>query len=253
MNVYDELRNLKRYLEYRIALKEYNENVAAAKVSFEDFRTNHVEEALRNFDLAEKQKEEDSKWRWSPVYQILRRWPLRNFRAGPWDHTETEWQELCDILLQNTNSEPLSLEYECPHIIRVFLYLVRSLDGSSRPLSHPEKGLHGEYILELAGHMQYSVALMRIAHQLPMTGWSTFPGIHNAAESFDVLFADVAALLGNDLSQQKAVVDKMEVFIGRIAQRAVADMIRMHRGSDLADMWFSVDIPLQRQAKCDQV
>jgi hypothetical protein len=147
VTIYEELRNLKQYLHCRIEQREYNDKVAAAKVSFEDFRRNHVEDALRKFDRVEKHKEEESKWKWFPVYQILRKWPLRNFRDGPWDHTETEWQDMCDVPLKNTNSEPLSLEYECLHILRAILYLVRTLEGYSRPLPHPEKGLHGEYIL----------------------------------------------------------------------------------------------------------
>lgn len=37
-----ESKNLKDYLQYRIALRKYEANIAAAVVSFEDFRRNHV-------------------------------------------------------------------------------------------------------------------------------------------------------------------------------------------------------------------
>ena len=157
------------------------------------------------------------------------------------------------VLLENTKTEPLSLERECPHILRAFLYLVRTQEGFRRPLSHPTEGLHGEYILELGQDTLKSVALTSIAQNILITGWSTFPGIHSAVEHIDVLFTDVAALLGYEPSGQGAVVEKMESFIGRIAQRAIADMLRMHRESELADMWFSVDIGEQRQAKCNEV
>jgi hypothetical protein len=66
--------------------------------------------------------------------------------------------------------------------------------------------------------MQYSVALMRIAHQLPIIGWSIFPSIHMVVERYEVLFADVRALLGNNLEERNAVVDKMEYFIGKITR-----------------------------------
>lgn len=37
MNVYEELRNLKDYLHYRIKQREYIDKVVAATVNFEDF------------------------------------------------------------------------------------------------------------------------------------------------------------------------------------------------------------------------
>ena len=51
---YEELKNLKDYLHYRIAQREYEAKVAAAALSFEDFWRNHVQNELKNFDLAEK-------------------------------------------------------------------------------------------------------------------------------------------------------------------------------------------------------
>lgn len=45
------------------------------------------------------------------------------------------------VLLEDIKNEPLSLEHECLHILRAFLYLVRTLEGFSSPLSHPNRGL----------------------------------------------------------------------------------------------------------------
>ena len=157
------------------------------------------------------------------------------------------------VLLQNMKTEPLSLERECLHILRAFFCLIRNIWGFRRPLSYPIIGLHEEYIMGLARDKIQLVALMTIAQHILITGWSTFPGIQSAVEHIDVLFTDVAAILGDDPTGQKAVVEKMESFIGRIAQRAVADMVRMHRDSELADMWFRDDIGEQREAKCNKV
>lgn len=253
VQVYEELKNLKDYLYYRIQQREYDAKVAAAKIRFEDFCKNHVEAELRKFDRAEKEKEEESKWKWSPLLQIFKKWPLRNFRDGPWDHTNKEWSEMSIVLLENTKNQPLSLEHECPHILRAFLYLVRILEGYNRPLSHPTRGLDLQYILQLTHDTHHSVALIRVAQNLPLTGWSTFPSIQNAADNFDNLFSDVAALVGYELSSQEAVVEKIQSFIGRIAQRAIADMIRMHRDNELADMWFNGDITQERHTKCEEV
>jgi hypothetical protein len=253
VNVLEELRNLKHYLNYRIDKRKYDEQIAAAKVNFEGFRQSHVDDTLRKFDRAVKEKEEESKWKWSPLYQLFKKWPLKNFRAGPWDHSEQEWVEISVVLLENTKSDNLSLERECPHILRAFLQLVRNMEGFRRPLSHPIKGLHVENILGLARDKIQSGSLTTISQNIPITGWCTFPGIHRAVEHIDALSTDVAALLGDEPTAQIAVVEKIESFIGRIAHRAIADMVRMQREGELADMWFRVDIGEERQAKCDEV
>lgn len=253
MSVYEELKELRSYILHKLAVKEWEDKVAAARVNFEGLRRKHVDAALEAYDRSNKEKEEEIKWKWSPLYQILRKWPLPNFRPAPWDHTQSEWRDMSVVLLQNIKMEPTSLEGECPHILRALLYLVRSLEGFNRPLAHPTRGLHGEYMRELARDPQHSAALRRIAQNLSRTGWSTFPGIHNAAEHMDKLFEDVVALLGSDPSLQNAVVVKVETFIGRIAQRAIADMVRMHRAAELGDMWFNADIAPRRQRDCEEV
>ena len=68
----------------------------------------------------------------------------------PWSHlVRLQNHHLTTVLLENTKFEPLSLETQCPHIWRVFLYLVRTLEGYKRPLAHPTKGLDLQYMLDL--------------------------------------------------------------------------------------------------------
>ena len=112
-------------------------------------------------------------------------------------------------------------------LVRVFL--------GTRPLSHPTKALHGKYILELARDTHHSVALTRIVQNLPITCWSIFLSILNVVKDFDVIFTDVAALFGYEPSGQMVVVEKIESFINKISQRAIANMVRMHRESNLVD------------------
>ena len=122
-----------------------------------------MKDALRRFDRTAKEREEELKWKWSPLHQLFKKWPLKYFKAGPWDHTEAEWLEMSAVLLENTKNKPLSLELECPHIVRVFLYLFRTLQGFNCPLSHRTKGLHLEYILQLTQDTHYPVVLTKIA------------------------------------------------------------------------------------------
>ena len=250
---YEELKGLKDYLHYRIACTAYESQLATAAMTVEEMRRKHVDAQLLKFDLAEKGREEAQKWQWSPVYQIFKKWPLPNFPGAPWDHTESEWVELAAVLLENTTSEPLSLETECPHIVRALLFLVRTLQGNKRPLAHPTKGLDLKYLLELARSKDYSVALTVIVQSLPHQGWSTFPGIHGALDNFSELHADTVALLGYDPSNQVKVVDKIQAFIGRLAHRAVADMVRMNRTEQLAQMWYKSDTTDHLRQKCEDV
>ena len=250
---YEELKNLKDYLHYRIARKEYEAKVAAAAVSFEDFRRNHVQSELNKFDNAEKARQEACKWGWSPLYQIFKKWPLMNYSPGPWEHTEDEWVEMSAVLLENVKLDPLSLENECPHVLRAIMYLVRTLEGHKRPLAHPTNGLGLEYLLDLARSKDHSVSLTMVVQNMPSMGWMSFPGILDAVEPFSALHSDVVALLGYEPSKQVEVVDKIQSFLGKMAHRAVADMVRMHRLTELADLWYNDDLSKQRQQTCDEV
>lgn len=250
---YEELKNLKDYLHYRLALKEYESKVAAAAVSFEDFRRTHVENELKKFDMARKARLEDDKWRWSPLYQIFKTWPLSNYSVGPWDHTDHEWVEMSAVLLENVKTDTLSLENDCPHVLRAILYLVRVFEGYKRPIAHPTKGLGLRYLLELARDKETSVALTMVVQNMPSMGWMSFPNIMNVAEPFSVLHDDVVALLGYEPDKQVEVVKKIQYFCGKIAHRAVADMVRMHRQSELADMWYTETVSDQRRETCEEV
>ena len=250
---YEELKGLKDYISYRIACEAYEAQLETAAITVDEMRRKHVESQLLKFDRAEKEKQEEQKWHWSPIFQIFKKWPLPNFNGAPWDHTESEWVELSAVLLENSKSEPLSLEAQCPHILRALLYLVRTLQGVKRPLAHPTKGLDLAYMLDLVRSKEYSVALSVIVQGLPHQGWTTFPGIHVALENYSELNADTVALLGYDPANQVAVVDKIQAFIGRMAHRAVADMVRMHRDDQLAQMWYQSDTTEHIREKCEDV
>ena len=154
-----------------------------------------------------------------PFFQIFKKWPFPNFPAAPWEHIEVEWVEMSAVLLENTKFDPLSLETECFHILRALLSLVRTLEGYKRPLALPSKGLHLQYILDIARSQDYFVALSMIVQGLPHTGWLAFPGIYGAVDTFSELHADTVALLGYDHSNQVTVVEKIEAFVGRTAHR----------------------------------
>lgn len=250
---YEELVRLKDYLNFRIRTREYEAIVAAANVNVAELRNQFVQKKLNKFDIMEKNRAEYQQWGWSPLYHIFKEWPLPNFRTSPWVHTQEEWIEIEKKLLENASTEPLSLECECPHIVRVFLVLVRTLHGYTRPLPHPTMGLTLQYILNFMMDNEKSVAFTNVVHSLATIGWAWFPGIHTVVDNFSNLHLDTIALLGYDPEKQVRVVNKIRTFIGRIAHRAITDMVRMQRSSELEDMWFAVDVPEQRRAKCEEV
>ena len=216
-------------------------------------RSNYVKAKLDKFDTGEKIRAEEDKWGWSPLYHIFKEWPLSNFPNSPWAHTQEEWVRLEKTLLDNVSTEPLSLEVECPHILRAFLVLFRTLHGHTRPLPHSDVGLTLDNILAFASDNDKFVALTNVVHNLATIGWALFPGIQSMVESYSVLHLDTVALLGYDPKKQVAVVVKIRAFLGRLAHRAVSDMIRMQRSSELEDMWFAADVPEQRRTKCNEV
>ena len=84
---YQELKNLKTYLHYRIAHGDYDTKITAKTLFFEDFRRKHVEAELNK----------------SPIFQVFQKWPLHNCDSSPWDHTEEEWSHMSMMVLLNIN------------------------------------------------------------------------------------------------------------------------------------------------------
>ena len=250
---YEELMRLKEYLDYRLCLQEYEANIAAKYGNAEELRAEYIKAKLDKFDTAERSRAEEEKWGWSPLYQIFKEWPLSKAPSSPWAHTQEEWVQIETLLLEDVSTEPLSLELECPHIVRAFLVLFKDLHGHSRPLPHPAVGLTLDCILDFAVDSEKSVALTNVVHNLATIGWAFFPDIHSVVDSYSNLHSDTVALLGYEPKKQVAVVEKIRAFIGRIAHRSISDMVRMGRSSELKDMWFADEVPEQRRTKCNEV
>lgn len=253
MQRYEELMRLKEYLFYLMRIRVYESNLAAAHGNIAELRSNYVKGKLEEYDNAEKSRVEQEKWGWSPIYRILKEWPLPGIPSSPWAHSHEEWVEIEKTLLETVSTQPLSLELECPHIVRAFLVLFRTVHGHKCPLSHPDTGLTLQLILDFAVDREKSVALTNVVHNLELSGWATFPVINSVVDSYSNLHSDTVALLGYDPDKQVAVVEKIRSFVGRVAHRAISDMVRMQRSAELQDMWFSDDVSEQRRTKCNEV
>ena len=250
---YKEIVRLRDYLEYKLRLQEYNATLEDANGNAEQQRAQYIKAKLDEFDNAEKSRAEEEKWGWSPLYHIFKEWPLSSAPNSPWAHTQEEWVGIENSLLQNVSIDPLSLELECPHIVRAFLVLFRNMHGHTRPLPHPAAGLTLDYILDFAVDSEKSVALTNVVHNLATSGWTFFPGINYANDNFSNMHSDTVALLGYEPKKQVAVVEKIRAFLGRVAHRVVSDMVRMGRSSELRDVWFADEVLEQHRAKCNEV
>lgn len=118
-----------------------------------------------------------------------------------------------------------------------------TLHGHTRPLPHLDIGLTLQYILDFVMDNKKSIALTNVVHSLATMGWALFPSIHAVTDNFCNLHLDIVALLGYDPDKQVGVVDRIRAFIGRIAHKAISDIIRMQRSFVLEDMWFAIDVP----------
>lgn len=53
---YEELKNLKKYLHYRIVYTTYNSRLASAVLTVDDLGKKHVDAEFLKFDMAERQR-----------------------------------------------------------------------------------------------------------------------------------------------------------------------------------------------------
>ena len=141
MQKYEELMRLKNYLNYMMRTRVYEANLAVAHGNIAELRSKYINDKLEKYDNAEKNCVKHEKWGWSPIYRILKEWPMLTFQSSHWVRTQEEWVEINKTLFENVSTEPLSLELECPHIVRAFLIMFGTLHGHTRHLSHPDAGL----------------------------------------------------------------------------------------------------------------
>ncbi|KAH9556486.1 hypothetical protein CY35_07G030600 [Sphagnum magellanicum] len=113
MNHFTEMRCLRDYLQYLRLKKQYKELKEGALETLNKEKEDYVLQELHKYEQHIKATEERSKWGWSPLYLLLKQHPLPSGPQCPWVHTK----ELQDIITElEKESEPFSLENECPHV-----------------------------------------------------------------------------------------------------------------------------------------
>jgi hypothetical protein len=231
-----ELHQFERYLKFKLAKATYDAAHALVIAELEAARHAIVEEALRNFDMQEKEIQEVSVWGWSPLYQILKLWHVPNMVKRPWEHSEHEWSKFESIFIEYIKDEPTSLENDCSHIIRVFKLIFHNMYGYSRPLAHPGRGLTVDHICSFTNDVQCSLMMTNAATFIEKMGWTLYPSQSVSISDLQSMHIDILNLLGHDVDLQQKVVSKIESFLGRLAHRTLVDMIKHRKHEDFADM-----------------
>jgi hypothetical protein len=166
-----ELHQFERYLKFKLAKAAY----ALAITKLEAARHAIIEQALRNFDIQEKEIHEVSVWDWSPLYQILKLWPVPNMIKGPSEHSEHEWSKFESIFIEYMKDKPTSLENDCPHIVKVVKFIFHNMYGRSRPLAHPARGLTVDHISSFTNDVQCFLMMTNATTFIEKMGWTLYP------------------------------------------------------------------------------
>jgi hypothetical protein len=201
-NILAELHRSKRYLKFKLAKAAYDAAHALAITKLEAARHAIIEEALRNFDIQEKEIQEVSVWGWSPLYQILKLWPIPNMIKGPWEHSEHEWSKFESIFIENMKDKPTSLENDCPHIVKVVKFIFHNMYGRSRPLAHSARGLIVDHICSFTNDVQCSLMMTNAATFIEKMGWTLYPSQSINNSDLQSMHIDILNLLRHDVDLQ---------------------------------------------------
>jgi hypothetical protein len=93
---------------------------------------------------------EDTDWGWSPLFRILSKEIAPGVPTRPWKHTQEELHDILSALQADVKGEPMSLELDCPHIVRALKLYGRISFGRCSPISHPITGMTRRNMLAIA-------------------------------------------------------------------------------------------------------
>jgi hypothetical protein len=115
---FKEYENLKQYLQYLKEKENYDVIQETAIKDLNVLREKHVEAKVREFKESEALERETRTWQWSALFLALSQNPVPNGPQRPWAHTQDEWQQIAAAVKDDCAGGPLTLDGECPHIIR---------------------------------------------------------------------------------------------------------------------------------------
>lgn len=230
------LEQIRKYLAYRHDLGKYKVEREEAERVLQMLQKKTVQDKLELFDNQERLADEQITWRWSPMFCLLKSMHASSPRRAPWDHTSEEVDAFLEQWAAEQNGEDFSLEKHCPQILRVLKMLVRLITSNAEPLSHPVSGLLRDKVLSIARQDNTAKRLIAAVQDFIHHGWLYFPSMFSCTESILQARTDVVALLGYS-GLQDDVVEKVRVFLNRLARRALLDLQHMGQRQHLDTLW----------------
>lgn len=217
-----ELSKLSSYLEY---LEEQCAYEVRATNLLRLAKEKFIERALSDYESRQTIEAENRDWAWSSMFQVLLLDLPKTAPPRPWKHTEEELIAILRAIEGQYQGEKTTLEYDCPHVVRVLKLHGRLAKTRFSPMSHPTLGCTRLKLLEMASDDVESQRLLFCAQQLSEFGWTLFPCIcSDNVEPLSNCAEDVNSLIGVDRTKQEAVFLKIQLFFSRMAQRALLDM-----------------------------
>ena len=243
------------YLQFTQQLRDYKKYVDGA---LQETRESHIRKALDRLESEEQAyAAEERLWSWSPLYQALIRDPLGTRLLRPWKHTQEELEEIMLSLGGEVGTNKSSLESECPHVVRALKLYNRMTEGRSVPLAHPVKGMTRRKLLEIAEDGVESRRLSICAQDLVDIGFAYFPCTYGKTrEPRSTSCSDMVALMGFQGWCQDLVLEKVELFLQKVARRALLDLYRIEEHkTEVATMWFNPppEDSAALRLQCDEV
>jgi hypothetical protein len=252
-----ELAKLEQYLIYIREKAQYVSKRLNAEVALEDRRRSYIVGQLQLFDRERAMRVEDTDWGWSPLFRILSKEISPGVPTRPWKHTQEELHDILSTLQADMKGEPMSLELDCPHIVRALKLYRRISFGRCSPISHPITGMTRRNMLAIAKDDVESKRLSACAQDVVDIGWALFPCIFGGiCAPIRRCWGDMLGLMGFEGWNQDDVLETIEIFLNRVARRAIVDLHRSGKYSaELAAMWWRTgsDDPAALRAHCNEV
>ena len=161
---------------------------------------------------------------------------------------------IVEALQREGANESLTLELECPHIVRALKLYSRVSSGQITPLVHPEKGMTRHNVLGISRDSYESMRLCVAAQDVVDCGRILFPYVSSArVPSVLDCRRDFLGLVGYEGTEQEAVLRQIETFIVRVARRSIVDMVRLGNMEELVTMWYKKKFDGLPRPHCNQV
>lgn len=218
---------LQAFLQYQKEWLRYEAQMDAAQKELHLRREKYVKDRLDYFDAKEHAHKELAVWHWSPLLHLLKSDSIGGVPPKPWLHSEVEQKKIAHAVQVNRNmfvSDPP----HCPLIVRMFKIVYLYCFYKNNTLSDPVTGLLRETMLGYSSSESAAPVLRISAQSVFNEGCFLFANLPPYSEGRAEVSQDINSLLNGTVMEREAVVQKVQVFLKIVRQRAAGDMAMLH-------------------------